>query len=635
MKQFLSFSFLVLGLTRAMVGFAEDTTSGGGPAAAGAYAFERTQPEKALILTMERKPWQALAAVCLTPAFLNHEHSTPLLFDDGSEKRDVPIDHETSSLESFGADAAAATAKIATKYWKKAESVFVVDTYEQALWVVPCAALLGCPILVNPTQATLTTLGVKRTVVVGASKPATPEVVRLTDKEGVWKFQLDLLASRGQKCDYIVMTNPHDTDEKPNPNIQWPNQSLAAAPLAAYRRAIVQTGDYTADRQKLHALGGALGKKSDKAKYVFITPALRKVKDASYAVEKFMADAGHKPEFLGMVGCVVALPYYVCDIHTHYKYWDLEVHYVPADTPYATMRTDVDFTRFVKPDLAPGRILADSVLDATLMLTKTFFYRDFMTGGRYAKAAPAGWDKKALLIDGHRLNQPDEGGPPTSATEPFYPSTQIVDAMTKGGLTSEYAVPRDATKDKDPNPSIQDLLQKSGQCGAVQFVAHGDPPFIRVEIGRRGKEAKNFNATGPQVRALTKYDAPTSVYVIGCHTGTVYAPFASNEEYLPTSFVHAGTVAYIAPHTCQAVCFWRYAPKGPAASQSVYFWENALTKGMPVGKALIEAKARAYDEWKDKQYEKDRGKDTDNAAEPDGSTVLLFGDPALVLEKAK
>jgi hypothetical protein len=113
--------------------------------------------------------------------------------------------------------------------------------------------------------------------------------------------------------------------------------------------------------------------------------------------------------------------------------------------------------------------------------------------------------------------------------------------------------------------------------------------------------------------------------------GTVYAPFRSNDDYLPMAAVHAGTVAFLAPHNCQAICFWRYAPKGPGASQCFYFWENALAKKMPIGLALIDAKWRGYQEWKDKQAEADRDKDSDNALEVDAPSLLLFGDPALQL----
>jgi hypothetical protein len=332
-----------------------------------------------------------------------------------------------------------------------------------------------------------------------------------------------------------------------------------------------------------------------------------------------------------MVGGAIELPYYICDIHTKYKYWDTQIDYVPADTPYATMRTDVDYAQFVKPDLGVGRIMADSILDATTMLAKTFFRKEFLPGGKYAALAPAGWEKRAVLYDGHRLNQPDEGGPDASPNEPFYPANEVVDTLNKSGLKTDYVVPRDETKKDDQKPTGAELLTKTGDYGAVQFIAHGDPPFMRIEVGKQGKDTKNYMATGPEFRKHMNYQAPTAIYVIGCHVGTVYAPFRSNDDYLPMAAVHAGSIAFMAPHNCQAICFWRYAPKGPGASQCFYFWENALTKKMPVGPALVDAKWRAYQEWKDKQAEADRDKDSDNAAEVDAPSLLLFGDPALRL----
>ena len=312
-------------------------------AAIAAAHSEMVRPEKALVLQLKREPWQAITAICLTPAFYNREHAMPLIFDDGSEKRDVAIPHETVAVQDLGPDTASATAKIAKTYWMKAECVFVADGYEQALWVVPSAAILSAPILVNPDRATLQALGVKTAVVLGDAKPPVDDVVHLADKTAVWKFQLALMAAQGKKCDYVVMTNPHDCDEKLNPNVQWPYLSLAAAPLAAYRQALVQTGDYTGDRKSLHALGGALGDTGDKAKYALVKPVFQKVKDDSYAAEKYLVENGHTPKFLGMVGGAIELPYYICDIHAKYKYWDTQIDYVPADTPYATMRTDMDY----------------------------------------------------------------------------------------------------------------------------------------------------------------------------------------------------------------------------------------------------------------------------------------------------
>ena len=592
---------------------------------------ELQSPVEALVLRLDREQWQALAAACVTPAFYNRNGAVPLVFDDGTEKRDVVIPHATASVKDFGANAAVATAAIAKRYWKRAETVFVAADYEQALWLVPSAAFLSSPILVNPDVATLQALGVKKVVQVGDAKMPGVEVVALAGKEAVWKYQLGLMAAQGTKCDYIVMTNPHDTADKPNPNVQWPYLSLAAAPLAAYRQAVVQTGDYTGSRKNLHDLGVSLGDAGDKAKYEVVKASNQKVKDASYAVEKFLADSGHRPRFLGMVGGSVELPYYICDLHTSYTFWNISIDYVPADTPYATMRTDTDFSRFVKPDLAVGRIMADSIQDATALLVRTLFRKDYLPGGKYASLAPAGWDKKAVVYDGHRLNQPDEGGPDASPNEPFHPAGEVHGLFGKSGLRSEYVFPRDETKKDSQGIAADELFGKTSGYGFVQYVAHGDPPYMRIEAGKTGRDIKNYLATGPEFRKRLNFLAPTVAYVIGCNVGLVNAPFKTNEEFLPTSAIHAGAVAFMAPNKCQAICFWRFAPKGPGASQCIYFWENALQKKLPVGVALNDAKWRAYEEWKDKQFAADRGKDSDNALEIDAPSMVLFGDPALKL----
>lgn len=593
---------------------------------------ERQAPARALVLNLERRQWQALAAVSAVPAFIAGGTATPLILNDGTGTSEIKIPHDTAAVKDFGGDAAAATAGIAKKYWKKAETVFVVSSYEQALWIVPSASLLSAPILVKPETAVLNGLGVKKAILVGKqSKPAVADVVVLADKEAVWKFHLSALAARNRKCDYVIVTNPHDTDDTLNPNVQWPFLSLATAPLAAYRQALVQTGDFTGDRARLHALGVSLGDAGDKARLEYVKPTIQKVKDASYAVEKFLVDAGLAPKFLALVGGSVELPPYIIDLHTQYKYWNISIDYVPADTPYATMRTDLDYTRFVKPDLAVGRIMADNIQDASLQLVKTFFRKEYLPGGKYAALAPAGWEKKAVVFDGHRLNQPDEGGPAASPNEPFFPASEVQAAFVKAGLNAEYVFPRDETKPESPGTVAPELFAKTSPYGTIQYIAHGDPPYMRIEAGRTGKDMKNYLATGPEFRKQLQFDAPTVAYVIGCNVGCVLAPFKTNDEFLPTSAIHAGALAFLAPNKCQAICFWRYAPKGPGADQCFLFWENFLSKKMPIGLALNEAKWQGYLNWKDKQSEADRDKDSNNAIEVDAPSMVLFGDPALRL----
>jgi len=592
----------------------------------------RVPPTQAAVVQLKREPWQALAAVCLTPAFYNAESAVPLIFDDGSEARDIALPHDTLVVSALGSDAATATATIATTYWKKAATVFVVDTYEQALWVAPSAALLAAPMLVNPTQATLTALGAQAAVVVGAAKPAVAKVTNLATKEDVWKYHLGQLTAKGRKCDYIVMTNPHDADSPLNPNVQWPGLSLAAAPLAAFRQAVVQTGNYTGDRARLNALGVSLGDAGDKAKYEYVKPSFLKVKDESLAAIQLVTANGGAPKYLAMVGGAIELPHYIIDLHAKYVFWNIAIDYVPADDPYGCLRSDTDFTRYVKPDLAVGRLMGDGVLDVSLQLVKTFFYKEYAPGGKYAGLAPAGWEKKSVVYDGHRLNQPDEGGPDASPDKPFFPAAEVQQLHAKAGLSGEYVFPRDQTKKDAQGTAAPELFGQTSPYGFIQYVTHGDPPYMRIEAGRTGKDMKNYMATGPEFRKRLDFKAPTIAYVIGCNVGCILAPFKSNDEFLPAAAIHAGAVAFMAPNKCQAICFWREAPKGPGSDQCMVLWENLLQKKMPVGPALVEAKWQGYNNWKDKQFAEDRGKDSDNALEIDAPSMVLFGDPALRLD---
>jgi len=202
--------------------------------------------------------------------------------------------------------------------------------------------------------------------------------------------------------------------------------------------------------------------------------------------------------------------------------------------------------------------------------------------------------------------------------------------FTKFGLISDYVYPRDETKKDNSRPVASNLFAMTSNYGSVQYVAHGDPPYLRIEAGRsgRGHEKLSRHRSGiPQAIELQGADGrPTSSAAMSERSTR---RFTSNLEFIPTAAIHAGAVAFMAPNKCQSICFWRYAPKGAGASQCIYFWENAIGKKMPIGQALIEAKWTAYQEWKTKQFEADRGKDSDNAIEIDAPSMILYGDPAL------
>ncbi|UCF09008.1 MAG: hypothetical protein JSW28_04805, partial [Thermoplasmata archaeon] len=440
----------------------------------GIWEFQNTknQPGKALVITLHRQQWQAAAAACLAPAFIGRKSATPLFYDDGTEQRNIQIPHDTKAVSAFGSDASSASAGIATTYWSKAEIVFITDSYDHVLWLVPAACFLSAPILMNPTTSTLTALGVKCAVVLGAGEPEVEEVVSLISKEDVWRFQLELFDTKGQVCNYVIMTNPKDTDDTLNANIEYPYMSMAAAPLAAFRKALVQTGDYTGDKEKLDQIHKRTFK--DDELYLQVTPYFEQVKTDSYEAVKYLLDRGHSPEFIALVGGPFALPDFYYDIHTQYLYWSQEVHYVPSHSPYASLKETVSSNLTVKEDLGAGRIVGHSILDATNQLARTFFYRDYLPGGLYSNLGLSGWEGKAVVVDGHRLNQPRNGGPPhTSCDEPFHPAGDVKAAFETNNFSASYITPKNKTDPYDSNPGKSEILNTIQNQSMIQFIAHG------------------------------------------------------------------------------------------------------------------------------------------------------------------
>ena len=215
------------------------------------YSLELQRPQKALALTFNQNLWEPLVAVCAVPVFIGRNASTPLFFSDGTGEISTVIPYDTKAVSSFGSTAASASAGLAQNYWTKAELVFAVNSYEEALWIVPSASFLGAPILVTPTAEIIQTLDTKCIISVGNSSIDTENLINLPVKEDVWSFQLELFRTKGEFCNYVILTNPYDINIS-HANIKWHFQSPAAALLGAYRHGIIQTGDWSIPRDILY-----------------------------------------------------------------------------------------------------------------------------------------------------------------------------------------------------------------------------------------------------------------------------------------------------------------------------------------------------------------------------------------------
>jgi hypothetical protein len=595
------------------------------------YSNTVNEPTKALYLELDLQQWQAFGAICSVPAFFGRSRAVPLLFSDGSGGQKLYGSYDEKKVTDFGTTAESVSKKIATDYWSKAELVFVVENYEQGLWVIPSASFYGAPILVSPSKETLAALGTKCAVVVGNSNIDVEESIKLKNMEDVWDFQLELFDSKGVNCDYVILTNPRDTEDTTPENIKWTFQSPAAAILAAYRRALVVTGDWSMDRKAFEAVESTSS--PDNTNYEKIKPSFTQLKqDSDKAINK-LENEGHEPEFLAAVGGPYAVPNYVYNIHVDYKYplgTPAKTQYPSSLAAYATTSQTIDSTRYSKEDLAAGRLAAGNIFDLTNQLMRTFFYKDYLPGGKHYSNTPSGWEKKGVLVDGHRLNQPEPNNLIWDPNEPYYPYEGVNPAMKDAGLATSYYLPRNESDPYDTNETIETIMQTTSNYGYFHFMPHGGLTNLRIEVG-------NDNITGRQnvfLEASTiselEYIAPTMIYTTCCKGGvwmldSGYEP----SDFITSSFIHAGAVAYLATPEIQSTCFWDEAPLGTATEQAINFWDKVLSENVPIGVAFRDAKWSAFQSWLSKSPDPSSPK----THHVDGISYTLFGDPALELYK--
>jgi len=151
---------------------------------------------------------------------------------------------------------------------------------------------------------------------------------------------------------------------------------------------------------------------------------------------------------------------------------------------------------------------------------------------------------------------------------------RVAGEFRKANLNTDYVFPKMRPNPRARGIKAPELFHSTSDYGFVQYVAHGDPPYLRIEAGHTGKDLKNYLATGAEYRKQLDFKAPTIVYVIGCNVGTVNANFRSNEEYCRPRPFHAGTIAYVRP-TSASRSASGVTRRRPGADQAILFWTTS------------------------------------------------------------
>ncbi len=588
------------------------------------YDNQLQAPQVFLQVRINGEAWAHQAALALVPVQIQRHVSQPLLFLNATGDASPLADGATvNDIGDWGTSASSAMDAIAREYWTKAELVVIANDYETALWATPLASFLKAPLLIDPDATVLTTLGTTEAILVGVDTAPTgvEGVMSLGSREDVWRFQLQVYQSKGILCDYIVLTNPTDVDS--SAELLYPGLSPAAGILAAQRKAIIVTNDYTVDVDALKAFGS--GTSEDAANYAKAEPAWKLVRQDVMAAAVFMQDMDHEPSYLAIVGDGLAVPDYYLDYHVQWKYWNASQHYAPSQGPYAILDPDWNWSIYQEEDIGVGRLVTSTFELLSNYLVRIGHYDRFLPGGAWSTAENEDIFDEALVIDGHRINQPDPGGPPWSADVPWPPAGEMKTAALAGGFNTTYIVSRNASVYNDTNPTTTTMLEMSVNSSLVLVNVHGTSPggtlYYRIDKGKTDKDTGTFYTIEADKIREHSFTIPTVVSVVGCNLGT-HARWGDAGDHLPVANLDMGAAAYVGNVARQSICYSEKAPYGPCAATQVYTWQNITSTPQPLGPAYAAAKWEGYETFRN---------DSSDQEDSDPYVMQLFGDPAFVL----
>jgi len=359
------------------------------------------------------------ASVCFAPATNDGRgYYAPLFFTTG-ESLPSHINEKYNPtvipISSFGKNPSDVSIKIAETYWSKIELVVIVSNYNDALISAPLASYVNAPLIFKGgnVQNFLVRNHISNAIIVG-SGDYDVGIKRLNSRTEIWDYYLERLNENGNKCDYIVVTNPSDI----NKPVMIPYLSLSSAVLASYRKAIVVTGDYTIEQLWINQLGygtgdagsGERGEDPDTLtdddeiilQRNINIKAINIDNDIDYAAD-FLKGRNMEPQYLALVGGPVALPMLYIKNPIWYENannGDNGEEYLATDSYYSDLDITLEPDKNVKgeyicyaepgkyngsnyeytnndlytQELAVGRIVASNILDGSALIVRSLSY---------------------------------------------------------------------------------------------------------------------------------------------------------------------------------------------------------------------------------------------------------------------
>jgi hypothetical protein len=422
----------------------------------------------------------------------------------------------------------------------------------------------------------------------------------------------------------------------------------------------VLLGNYSVDRQKLYDLAWSTAYEPDL--YNELLPTMEKLRMRILYAVNFALAKGHQIQYIAIVGGNYELPNYYVDLHLQVgKY---RKHYVATLAPYANLSKE-PFTylelddvapynatlvphgvRYIYEDLAIGRIAGYSILDTTWTLMRTFFYQEFLHGGRYASIYPDSWESTAIIADGRSNNQIScaiEYRPlppsapyvwhPLRPDVPAFPVLELSQLLPKLGFNATMYSCKNLTNPQDLNLTPDEILDLSQASGVISYMIRGsenDYGMLRWDAGMLPYRKTGLEWRWFATNITTKRFPPAVLHVSCGNPGSLEGlgrHYGSRLRSLPHAFSHAGVIASVFPSERNTKCMWWWAHWGGTATIQLRFWAELYNLSQTSESRVAVGDALRFAKWKTYLEQKELW-GVDESRDPYSN--LLFGDPAFV-----
>ncbi|MDD5503128.1 MAG: C25 family cysteine peptidase, partial [Candidatus Thermoplasmatota archaeon] len=390
--------------------------------------------------------------------------------------------------------------KIAGMLANPDKTAFVFSDYAMGLAASPMASYVGAPMIyaenLDAVSEKLGEMGIIQIVTLGAVEGGSLHLATVSE---INDYFVNFLAGKGEYCDYIVVANANDININHTEN-KFPQDclSMAAAPLAAFRNAVIAIVDFEP------------GEKWENPDGVNTT------KNAIMETRQILLSHGMVPNYLCLVGDTKTMPmkyYRGCGTGEYAK------EGVPSDNYYG----DFDGNPLTQ-EIAIGRIVGRHVGDASALVARSVGYDRIIEAekavGGVGGTGYTSWIRNVYFLEGTvQIELFDSGD-----------VVKVAKSLTEGGFLTKF---RWAAMAADPIAQ-QEIYNNN----YLIYYGHGGEDAWG-EMGVGGVDPITIDARDLEGKIIP----PGNGIAASCLTSRLDAGMAL-DEYISLAFLHSGCLSY-------------------------------------------------------------------------------------------